>query len=212
MENRSKFCCKIILTLTIMVVFTKRSECYPMYQPDRDIEWWRGNVVDPMWLSANTLPDGENLQNEYDFLEIQPQRQMNFIGKPEKEVFFIEETETRSPPVIRQIDSNRLVKKDSFVSRNWGAGGLPFSVLYMNPHGSRSNQPTDPTKQADTKRPMAGVEPSVPPKNTNTRLTTRNGINVQQRRQYSIIPQLFISYGWSSLGKNIERKKLANTE
>ena len=30
----------------------------------------------------------------------------------------------------------KITKKDVFVSRNWGAGGMPFSVLYMN---SRSN-------------------------------------------------------------------------
>lgn len=28
---------------------------------------------------------------------------------------------------------NRLSKKDAVMSRNW-AGGMPFSVLYMNPH------------------------------------------------------------------------------
>lgn len=33
----------------------------------------------------------------------------------------------------------KITKKDVFVSRSWGAGGMPFSVLYMNPHGPRSN-------------------------------------------------------------------------
>lgn len=34
---------------------------------------------------------------------------------------------------------NRLSKKDAVMSRSWGAGGMPFSVLYMNPHGPRGN-------------------------------------------------------------------------
>ncbi|XP_039303647.1 uncharacterized protein LOC120357450 [Solenopsis invicta] len=33
----------------------------------------------------------------------------------------------------------KITKKDVFVSRSWRAGGMPFSVLYMNPHTSRSN-------------------------------------------------------------------------
>lgn len=51
-------------------------------------------------------------------------------------------TEIRpAAPVVRQI-SNKPVKKDVFMSRSWGAGGMPFSVLYMNPHGTRPNHPT----------------------------------------------------------------------
>lgn len=34
---------------------------------------------------------------------------------------------------------NRLSKKDVVMSRNWSAGGMPFSVLYMKPHSSRGN-------------------------------------------------------------------------
>lgn len=54
-----------------------------------------------------------------------------------------EESEIRpAAPVIRQITS-RPVKKDVFLSRSWGAGGMPFSVLYMNPHGTRqTHQPS----------------------------------------------------------------------
>lgn len=33
----------------------------------------------------------------------------------------------------------KIAKKDMFMSRNWGAGGMPFSVLYMKSHGLRSN-------------------------------------------------------------------------
>lgn len=43
-----------------------------------------------------------------------------------------------SLPTSKQM-STKITKKDVFVSRSWGAGGMPFSVLYMNPHGSRTN-------------------------------------------------------------------------
>lgn len=43
-----------------------------------------------------------------------------------------------SLPASKQMPA-KITKKDVFVSRSWGAGGMPFSVLYMNPHGSRSN-------------------------------------------------------------------------
>lgn len=44
--------------------------------------------------------------------------------------------EVRAPlPINKQIPT-RITKKDVFMSRGWGAGGMPFSVLYMNP---RSN-------------------------------------------------------------------------
>ncbi|XP_011494638.1 PREDICTED: uncharacterized protein LOC105359691 [Ceratosolen solmsi marchali] len=37
-----------------------------------------------------------------------------------------------------QMITSRLAKKDVFMSRGWGAGGMPFSVLYMSP---RANHP-----------------------------------------------------------------------
>lgn len=44
----------------------------------------------------------------------------------------------QSSPATKEI-GNRLSKKDALMSRSWGAGGMPFSVLYMNPHGPRGN-------------------------------------------------------------------------
>lgn len=39
----------------------------------------------------------------------------------------------------KRFFANRESKKDVFVSRGWGAGGMPFSVLYMNPsHSSKA--------------------------------------------------------------------------
>lgn len=51
-----------------------------------------------------------------------------------------------SPPLNRKVHQlslankqigNRLSKKD--MSRSWGAGGMPFSILYMNPYSPRGN-------------------------------------------------------------------------
>ena len=43
------------------------------------------------------------------------------------------------PALDRKHIGNRLSKKDVLMSRSWGAGGMPFSVLYMSPHGPRGN-------------------------------------------------------------------------
>ena len=47
----------------------------------------------------------------------------------------LETVEETAPP------NPRLSKKNAFVSRGWGAGGMPFSVLYMK---SRANHGLDP--------------------------------------------------------------------
>lgn len=45
------------------------------------------------------------------------------------------------------------------------------------------------------------VETTLPVAPQKNRVTVRNGSSGQPRKQYSIIPQLFISYGWGPLGK-----------
>lgn len=86
---------------------------------------------------------------------------------------------------------NRLTKKDVATFRSWRAGGMPFSVLYMNPHGPRGNHASTAQQQE-----LGKNENSTPPMtNSNSRIALRNG-GSSQRRQYSIIPQLFISYGF----------------
>ncbi|XP_051174413.1 uncharacterized protein LOC127290070 [Leptopilina boulardi] len=123
--------------------------------------------------------------------------------------------------------ANRITKKDVFMSRGWGAGGLPFSVLYMNAHNSRNNNNNNNNhasninslessplssssssssslssssllKSATQLRNTAEIIPSGVGKNIlqNYRVQLRNKPSNQTRRQYSIIPQLFISYGW----------------
>ncbi|XP_003690604.2 uncharacterized protein LOC100871522 [Apis florea] len=88
---------------------------------------------------------------------------------------------------------NRLSKKDVVMSRSWSAGGMPFSVLYMK-HGPRGNHASTTQQQEQGK-----IEITTPATmHSNSRIAVRNG---NTRRQYSIIPQLFISYGWGPFGK-----------
>ncbi|XP_076749739.1 uncharacterized protein LOC143422737 [Xylocopa sonorina] len=101
----------------------------------------------------------------------------------------------QSSLVTKQI-GNRLSKKDAVTSRTRGAGGMPFSVLYMNPPGSRGNHASTAQQQ------VGKIESSTPTvTHSNSRIMLRNGNSMQPRRQYSIIPQLFISYGWGPFGK-----------
>lgn len=72
-------------------------------------------------------------------------------------------------------------KKDVFLSRGWGAGGMPFSVLYMNP--------TYSSKQSN------GHDSTQITIHNMTRGKSKNGNN------RSTIPHLFVSYGWGPLGK-----------
>ncbi|KAF3423207.1 hypothetical protein E2986_12500 [Frieseomelitta varia] len=91
---------------------------------------------------------------------------------------------------------NRLSKKDAVMSRSWGAGGMPFSVLYMNPHGPRGNHASTSQQQE-----LGRTESTTPIMHPNKRIALRNGSSTQPKRQYSIIPQFFRSYGWVPFGK-----------
>ncbi|KAM0737325.1 hypothetical protein ACS0PU_000511 [Formica fusca] len=107
--------------------------------------------------------------------------------------------EVRAPlPINKQIPT-KIMKKDVFMSRGWGAGGMPFSVLYMNP---RSNHAVT-TSTSQRQESGMTTESSTPfVEHPNSRIAPRNGQStVQPRRQYWTIPQLFISYGWGPFGK-----------
>lgn len=87
-------------------------------------------------------------------------------------------------------------KKDVFISRGWGAGGMPFSVLYMSPHSSKA-----PIQSESHYKP-------IPISSQFPRMDKQTFIDMQQprtyiksRRQYSVIPQLFVSYGWGPMGR-----------
>ncbi|XP_072755813.1 uncharacterized protein [Anoplolepis gracilipes] len=102
-------------------------------------------------------------------------------------------------PINKQIPT-KIVKKDVFMSRGWGAGGMPFSVLYMNP---RSNHAVATTLMSQRQESGMTTESSTPfAEHPNSRIVPRNSQStVQPRRQYWTIPQLFISYGWGPFGK-----------
>lgn len=90
-------------------------------------------------------------------------------------------------------------KKDVFVSRGWGAGGMPFSVLYMNPSYSSKAPSTieNSYKSMALSAPRKHQQKSMPQVRTSMHSRPKN-IN---KIAHSVIPQLFVSYGWGPLGK-----------
>ncbi|XP_075225910.1 uncharacterized protein LOC142327032 [Lycorma delicatula] len=123
------------------------------------------------------------------------------------------------------------VKKEMFVSRGWGAGGMPFNVLYMKnpkpvkslrtaqsgiiaeplrsqlPHQLQQDYINNPSEQLPS---IITSQREVTPQSSNSNQSPNNnnpkgrGTNtmyVPSRRHYSIIPQLFVSYGWGPIGK-----------
>ncbi|KAF4526411.1 hypothetical protein B566_EDAN016598 [Ephemera danica] len=133
------------------------------------------------------------------------------------------------------IASTRPGKRDIFMSRGWGAGGMPFSVLYLNSHLRLKQQQQklrdqllleqqqqqqqqhhrEQREQGSARQPRfspleadavatahtealvseqqdygdsTGSEPSTPPQ------------RIIPHKQYAVLPQLFISYGWGPLG------------
>lgn len=107
-----------------------------------------------------------------------------------------QDTLTTRNHLLKQNDikkfSNRQTKKDIFISRGWGAGGMPFSVLYMNPTFSSSKAPA--TVETNF-RPSKSQRKTLPQVRTSLRQKSMN------RSPHSVIPQLFVSYGWGPLGK-----------
>ncbi|XP_050459748.1 uncharacterized protein LOC126855814 isoform X1 [Cataglyphis hispanica] len=108
--------------------------------------------------------------------------------------------EVRAPlPIINKQIPTKIMKKDVFMSRGWGAGGMPFSVLYMNP---RSNHAVTTSASQRQESGMTTESSTTFVEHPNSRIAPRNGQStVQPRRQYWTIPQLFISYGWGPFGK-----------
>ncbi|XP_044733024.1 uncharacterized protein LOC123295668 [Chrysoperla carnea] len=111
--------------------------------------------------------------------------------------------------LINNIDK----KKDgsAFISRGWAAGGMPFNVLYLSqPPPTRMNnlspastlssfkqhKMTSSTNQKHNSKSneIVNQTPRHPPAPAGTRKNTF-------RKSYSVIPQLFVSYGWGPLGR-----------
>ena len=114
-------------------------------------------------------------------------------------------------------------KKDIFMSRGWGAAGMPYSLLYLNQYGK--------TKHPHSSQLINNIGQYTP--DTIYENEAHHGINAQKfvgypldepneelihyeesrhlnpsshniktgipRRQYTV-PQLFVSYGWGPMG------------
>lgn len=85
----------------------------------------------------------------------------------------------------KSCHSKSISKKGIFLSRGWGAGGMPFGVLYLNPSYSKNlvDEPEPPKSQQTNYNNNLGRSPKTGP-----------------RKPHSV-PQLFVSYGWGPLGK-----------
>lgn len=108
------------------------------------------------------------------------------------------------------------------MSRGWGAGGMPFSVLYLNSHLRLKQQKLKQQQQARQPRfspiesggaaraaalvsearlqdyedtAAAAPPPPQPQAHVSLRPTSLS------HKQYAVLPQLFVSYGWGPLGK-----------
>nr|XP_014274239.1 uncharacterized protein LOC106679538 [Halyomorpha halys] len=83
------------------------------------------------------------------------------------------------------------MKRDVWVSRGWGASGLPFNYIDQRARQgpSRVSGPEAPEAQL---LEATGGEPSA------QFLTARL---VSEGERYPAVPQLFVSYGWGPLGK-----------
>lgn len=199
-----------LLILTLNLLWTV-SQAMPLIDLKDTLEQ---NVLQPVvasrcssngcwgWLPVQEVEDDVDIvPNDLDTSRLHTRRQTpdaepSTVLQSWDDVPMLEKKSHSSAPATRHI-GNRVTKKDMFVSRSWSAGGMPFSVLYMNPHGPRGNH-AGTTQQEGRKPTESLAPPSVHP---NYRIALRNGTPGQPRRQYSTIPQLFISYGWGSFGK-----------
>lgn len=195
----------LVFLSNALIIYPMLTFAIPIYER-QSVSWQDGSIVqspcgsdDPCWGYLASVPvhrnNVEDIMHEDPNFLMQAQRRPN-IGE-NVDVLGVDE----SSSAIRQITNKPVVKKDVFLSRSWGAGGMPFSVLYMNPHGTRqTHQSSDASKQTNEsiRKTVDTTLPVVPQKN---RVAVRNAGSNQPRKQYSIIPQLFISYGWGPLGK-----------
>lgn len=84
-----------------------------------------------------------------------------------------------------------IEKKNVFVSRGWAAGGMPFSVLYMNrSYTSKAPAAATVSTQRNEEKTVQPVKPNIQTE------TTR-----YHRRRPFRIPMVFRSYDWTPLGK-----------
>ncbi|RLU18460.1 hypothetical protein DMN91_008817 [Ooceraea biroi] len=212
----------LFLVLVLNILWTMPGYAAPLLDTTDN---WSQNAFAPMikaacssdgqcwsWLPmSETSSDGINIipEGNSDTSRLQSRRQ---VAKPTSEFALrswqdstVEAGRKIRPllPIDKQIPT-RITKKDAFTSRSWSAGGMPFSVLYMNPHGSRSNVVAATLSPAFRRQKFVTTTESPIPSmgHSVSRVITRNGQpTVQPRKQYWTIPHMFISYGWGPFGK-----------
>lgn len=117
-----------------------------------------------------------------------------------------------SPPmpddnVADELEPIQEEKKNIFTSRGWGAGGMPFNILYM--HQQQQTKPPSRFEVAGAQQLVASAQSFPTASQQYRQVAVRNAMGggagtvapAPTRRQYSIIPQLYVSYGWGPQGK-----------
>lgn len=93
----------------------------------------------------------------------------------------------------KRVSDIKSTKKGMFVSRGWGAGGMPFSALYFSPpHPSKAPaiQTARKPSATTTQKPKHKNVPQV-----------RNSLRRKFKIVPPVLPQLFVSFGWGPHGK-----------
>ncbi|KYN02468.1 PREDICTED: uncharacterized protein LOC108774216 [Cyphomyrmex costatus] len=156
------------------------------------------------WLPLLETHDGNViLKEDNDISRLQSRRQ---VATPVSEFMLrswkdntLDNTQEPGREIRASLSTNKqmpikITKKDVFVSRNWGAGGMPFSVLYMSPRSNHAVTTSTTQRQESSVTTESLTSFAEHP---NSRIGSRNGQStIQPRKQYWTIPQLFISYGW----------------
>lgn len=126
----------------------------------------------------------------------------------------------------RLAEADSVVKKDVFSSRGWAAGGLPSHFTFFNNRkilqqqhelqkqegrhesSNKARQPRFSQLQgrvlvADSRIFEDDLEEKTqPPEPPQAQVSHPKVENAQyHHRNYSSLPQLFVSYGWGPLGK-----------
>lgn len=94
-----------------------------------------------------------------------------------------------------ELEPIQKVKKNVFMSRGWGAQGMPFNVLYMHTRQHKKPVPTSEVARAErnalTSTVTAGSNGGG----------GRGKSPLSPRWYYSIIPHFYATYGWGRNGK-----------
>lgn len=132
---------------------------------------------------------------------------------------------TQGPNLALETDydlhARNMIKKDIFMSRGWGAAGMPYSMYYLDKplpyqqrHKNRQNVSKNDSKALYAKQEdeienandlvevnnyEALRSPSVEETSKNVQSDKLRKIASPTKNKYTI-PQLFISYGWGPMG------------